>query len=137
MVAGKNSDIKTVAKTMTKGTRAVIASSVAAGMKRYVTFVRAEKAGTNQKGQGVKLILASGALSNTASTLTLASAVQKLQVVLTSAPTADASEAQIPIRPDTENPLFSVAASKWLTLFCASVATFSSPVNVLVQYYDQ
>jgi hypothetical protein len=137
MASGKNFDIKTVAKTMTKGTRAVIGSSVAAGMKRYVTFVRVEKAATNQKGQGAKVIFASGAASNTASTLTLASAVQKLQVVLTSAPTADASEAQIPQKINTEHPLFTIAASKWFTAFCASAATFSSPVNVLAQYYDQ
>uniref|UniRef100_A0A6M3JUX1 Uncharacterized protein n=1 Tax=viral metagenome TaxID=1070528 RepID=A0A6M3JUX1_9ZZZZ len=138
MVSGKNYDIKTVSKTMTKGTRAVIGSAaVAAGMKRYVTFVRVEKAATNQKGQGAKVFFASGALSNTASTLTLASAAQKLQIVLTSAITADASEAQIPNMIDTQNPLFTIAASKWLTLFCASVATFSSPANVLVQYYDQ
>ncbi len=137
MAAGKNYDIKTVAKTMTKGTRAVIGSSVAAGMKRYVTFIRVEKAGTNQKGQGLKVIFASGAASNTASTLAKASTVQKLQVILTSAITSDSAEAQIPAKPNTENPLFTIAASKWLTAFCASVANFSSPANVLIQYYDQ
>lgn len=137
MVAGKNQNVVTVAKTMTKGTRAVIGSSVAAGMKRYVTFVRAEKAGTNQKGAGAKLLLCSGAASNTASTITLASANQKMQVILTSAVTADAAEDQIPKKIDTENPLFSIAASKWLTAFCASANTFSSPVNLFIQYYDQ
>lgn len=137
MPAGKNYNIVTVAKTMTKGTRAVIGSSVAAGMKRYVTFVRVEKGGTNQKGAGAKLLLCSGAASNTASTLALASTNQKMQVVLTSAVTADAAEEQHPMKIDTENPLFSIAASKWFTAFCASANTFSSPVNLLVQYYDQ
>ena len=132
----KNYDIKTVSKDLRgKSSHVVIGSSVAAGMKRYVTFVRIDQDANNMK-RGSRVFLCSTAASNTASSTGAASTAQKMVVALQSAPSA-VKEFQSAAKIDTENPLITIAASKWFSAYLSSVAGQSAPVNLFAQYYDQ
>ena len=136
----KNNNLITVVKQLPTGGKATaIGSSVAAGLTRYVTFVRAARdVLAVNTAVGSKLYLCE-ALSNAKtsySTPTLASALQKMVVVIPSAPTADKDFQSTP-KIDTENPLFSIAESKFMTTLLVSDAGLSGAVNLFVQYYDQ
>lgn len=122
--------------------RKAIGSSVAAGMTRYVTMVRVKQTkASGLQSHGSKVYLCSVAAQHTASTTTAASAGAKMQIYIqsvagnTNVPVLKVK--QIPDIPDTENPLFTIAASKWFTAFLCSGATQSGPVHVFAQYYDQ
>ncbi len=136
----KNYNIQTVCKHIaTAGSHIAIGSSVAAGKTRYVTMVRVAQT-TNGAAKGSRVVFCSSVASGSASTITRASALQKLCVQIVSASatkTMPAKTVQIPEQPNTENPLFMVAASKFLTAFLATAAGQSNAVNVFVQYYDQ
>jgi hypothetical protein len=135
----KNYNIKTACKQIaTKSSHVVIGSSVAAGMTRYVTMVRVSQI-TNGAGKGSRVVFCSAAASNTATNITAASAIAKLSVGIGSyvASHVGMKSVNIPSQPDTENPLFTVAASKWLTATLGSAAGTSATAVVFVQYYDQ
>ena len=133
----KNYDIKTVSKAIVTGSATIIGSSVAAGMTRYVTFLQVsptEAGGT----EGVKVYLASTATAPSAggaSTITKASAGQKMVVIMGSATATNSMS--VPSVPSTEHPLFTVAASKFLSAFVGATAGLSGPTNLFVQYYDE
>ena len=148
MTAGKNYNIvtKSLSPKTTTGSALVCGSSVAANLTRYVTFVHLSRIeGSTVKG--AKVYLCSTAASSTASTDTLASAAAKMTLILASAVTKCGSTVtvtggpgnfSIPDRINTERPLFTVAASKWLTIREASTAAKgNAAVNVFIQYYDQ
>ncbi len=139
MSAGKNYNILTARKVLAAGgmaaTRTAVASSVAAGMKRYVTFVRLERnAAANNVGSRVFLV--STAAAGTASTTALASAGNKMMIELMSS-IAQPKEQQFPPKIDTENPLFSIAAGKFLSVAKSGLQLGSGAVTLTVQYYDQ
>lgn len=120
--------------------RKAFGSSVAAGMTRYVTMVRVEQ----HKATGVataasKVYLCSTAASATASTTAAASTAAKLIMWIHSGNASHgiSRRIQMPDVPDVQNPLFTIAASKFFTCYIGSVATTSAPVHVFVQYYDQ
>lgn len=144
MVAGKNYNIQTACKQIaTKSSHVVIGSSVAAGLTRYVTMVRVAQV-TNGAAKGSRVVFCSATASNSASNITAASAIQKLSIGIPSAAAASAvarfrvpkKTVQMPGQPNTENPLFTVAASKWLTATLGSAAGTSATCVVFVQYYD-
>ncbi len=141
----KNFNIQTYAKQIaTKSSHVTIGSSVAAGKTRYVTMVRVAQV-TNGAAKGSRVVFASVTASGSATNITIASANQKLSIGITSAAAASAvarfrvprKTVQIPSQPDSENPLFTVAASKFLTATLGSVAGTSATAVVFVQYYDQ
>jgi len=122
--------------------RKALGSSVAAGMTRYVTMVRVKQTkASGLQSHGSKVYFVSTTGSAVASTTTTASAGAKLSVFIqsvagnTNVPVLKVK--QVPDIPDTENPLFTIAASKWFTAYLGSAATTSGPVHVMVQYYDQ
>jgi hypothetical protein len=125
---------KTVNPKNTTGSAVVVGSSVAAGMTRYVTFI-AVSPRTGATGKGRRLYLCSTAASSTASTDTLASAAAKMKYVQCSA--SAESNVHIPSKINTEAPLFTIAASKWLTVHQSSAQAGSGACSVFVQYYDQ
>lgn len=144
MVAGKNYNIQTVCKQIaTESSHVVIGSSVAAGLTRYVTMVRVAQV-TNGAGKGSRVVFCSAAASNTATNMTTASAIAKLSIGIPSAAAASAvarfrvpkKSITVPSQPNTEAPLFTVAASKWLTATLGSAAGTSATCVVFVQYYD-
>ena len=133
----KNYNIKTVSKGIdTKSSHIPIGSSVAAGMKRYVTFLRVTPTAV-AGDKGSKVYFCSCAASNSASNPTAASTLQK--TILRIATTASNRNKDVVSseRPDTEHPLFTVAASAWLTATLGSVAGTSHPVSVFAQYFDE
>lgn len=139
MVAGKNYNIQTVCKQIaTKSSHVVIGSSVAAGKTRYVTYVRVAQV-TNGAAKGSRVVFCSAAASNSASNMTAASAIQKLNIGIASyvASHVGRKSISLPLQPDTNNPLFTVAASKWLTATLGSAAGTSATCVVFAQYYDQ
>lgn len=135
----KNYDIKTVSKALVgKSSHIVIGSSVAAGMTRYVTLLKVTQT-QKTAGKGSRVYFCSTTASGTAATTGAASTAQKMRVTIQSALASyivDKTKV-IPETPDTENPLFSIAASKWLSAYLCSVAGASSPVHIFAQYYDQ
>lgn len=117
-----------------------IGTAVAAGMKRFVTFVRvSQRKATGVVSGGSKVYFVSTTGSAVASQTGLASAGAKLQIWIHSAAASQivSKHIQVPEIPDTKNPLFSIAAGKWLTTYLGGLATQSSPVQVFVQYYDE
>lgn len=137
MVAGKNYNVvtKTVRAKGTTGSAVAIGSSVAAGKTRYVTYIRInQSAGT--KNVGSKIWFCSTAASSTASTTAAANTAMKLMVLIPSAVGA-VKNLEIPSKPDTENPLFTIAASKWLSVRTSKLQLGSASCSIFVQYYDQ
>lgn len=136
MAAGKNYNIvtRTVVPKNTTGSAVAVGSSVAAGKTRYVTFVSISP-NVGNIGKGRRLYLCSTSTSAKASTDTLASAAAKMKYVQVSA--SAEPNFHFPRQIDTENPLFTVAASKFLTVHQASAAGASGACSVFVQYYDQ
>jgi len=137
MVAGKNYNIitKTVRAKGTTGSGVAVGSSVAAGMTRYVTYIRVNQ-NTGTKNIGSKIWFCSTAATATASATTLASSAAKLVVLIPSAVGAN-KFVELPKYPDTENPLFTIAASKFLTVRNSKLQLGSATCAIFVQYYDQ
>ena len=136
----KNHNIQTMVKELPDGGMATaIGSSVPANMTRYVTFVRMERnVPAINTAVGSKLYLCE-ALSNVKtsySTPTLASALQKSVIIIPSAITANKDYQSTP-KIDTENPLFSIASSKFMTALLVSDAGYSGAVNLFMQYYEE
>uniref|UniRef100_A0A6M3LWJ6 Uncharacterized protein n=1 Tax=viral metagenome TaxID=1070528 RepID=A0A6M3LWJ6_9ZZZZ len=139
MSAGKNYNIQTVRKVIAAGTvaatRTAIAATVAAGMKRYVTFVRLESNG-GATNLGSRVYLVSTTAAGSAVTTAAAQAGLKMMLDLMSN-IAQPKVVQLPLRIDTENPLFSIAAGRNLSVMKSGLAMASNPCSLFVQYYDQ
>ena len=147
MPAGKNYNVitKRVRPSTTTGAAVAIGSSVAAGMKRYVTFISVSRV-QGDTNVGAKVFICSTSTAAKASTETLASASQKMKIILasavykasTSTKAGGPANFSIPSHINTENPLFSIAESRFLTVREASTAALgNAAVSVFVQYYDQ
>lgn len=130
----KNYNIQTRSVNVTVGSVVAVGSSVAAGMTRYVTFIAISPRVAHQS-KGRRIYFCSTAASNTATTATLASAAAKWKYVQASASTEP--NFHMPRKIDTEKPLFTIAASKFLTVHQASAQAGSGAASVFVQYYDQ
>lgn len=126
---------KTVRAKGTTGSAVVIGSSVAANMTRYVTYIRVNQAAA-AGNKGSKLWFCSTAASSTASTTAAANTAMKLMVLIPSAVGID-KVVELPAAPDTENPLFTIAASKWLSVRSSKLQLGSASCSIFVQYYDQ
>uniref|UniRef100_A0A6M3M063 Uncharacterized protein n=1 Tax=viral metagenome TaxID=1070528 RepID=A0A6M3M063_9ZZZZ len=148
----KNLEIKTktfkLSAAALAGRHAVIGSSVAAGMKRYVTFVKVaawKPEGAISGASKVYFTSTAGVASATAvpSATGAASTAAKLSIfiqsgiVVTTQPVSISKNRMVPEIPDTKNPLFTIAASRWLSAYLCSVAPQNHPVEVMVQYFDE
>ncbi len=115
-----------ISKTITTlgaGTGVAVGSSVAAGLTRYVTFIKVvQTVPTGNKGSKMWFCSSTAALS--ASSTTLADARMKFMVLIPSAVGAKKAVA-IPESPDQENPLFTIAASNFLTVRGSKAAATS------------
>ena len=106
------------------------------GMTRYVTFIRVNPLEPGND-LGSRLFFCSGATANIASTPALASTAKKLVVRIASSPVVGDKNVSIPASPDTEHPLFTVAAGSYLRAHLPSTVLCSGSVQVFVQYYDE
>ena len=120
------------------GAAVAVGSSVAAGMIRYVTFI-AISPRSGVAGAGRRIFFCSTTSAAYASTETKASSSAKWRYVQASASFGVAEPNNcVPNEIDTEKPLFTIAASKFLTVRQGStVALGREPASVFVQYYDQ
>jgi len=143
MVAGKNYNLQTkLWKLASKGNYKVFGSSVAAGLTRYVTCVGVIQDQGGMASAGSRVTFCSAAVS----TLTSAghvSATAKIVVgigsYLASAGGAGVFEKTVILpsgAPNTEHPLFTVAASKFFSVALASAAGQSVACEVFAQWYD-
>ena len=121
----KNYDIKTVSKVIGTNITSLGLGAVPSGMKRWVTFLRAD----NVYGGENKLFIVSATAETGASTPTLASAAAKDRITL-QAKEHFAGPPQGPADPNY--PLFSIAEDKYLTAL-----TNRGDTNLTVQYYDE
>lgn len=141
MVAGKNYNIQTACKNVVgKGSNVIIGGVVATGLKRYVTFVRVSQIGVkNSAVGGSRVLFCSVSVTTAVHTMASASANQKLSIGIVSTTTSQLAGkvVNLPSQPNTENPLFSIAAGNWLAAKLGSSAGVSIPCTVFVQYYDQ
>lgn len=135
----RNQNIVTVIKRIITGTpaatRTAVASSVPAGMTRYVTYIAMQR-NSASNNEGTRLWLCSGAAAGAQSTTALASVTQKLTLEIASAVFLPKT-LKTPMKIDTENPLFTIAASKFLNVCKSGLAIASNPCTLFVQYYDQ
>lgn len=144
-MSNENRNIQTESQVLqTESSHVVIGvSAVPAGLTRYVTFVKVTQvqAGASgaATGKGSRVVFCSCAASGSASNITKASTFAKLSIGIASGAASQVPEktVMIPRHPDVNNPLFSVAAGKWLTATLGSVAGTSSGVNIFVQFYDE
>jgi hypothetical protein len=128
-------DIKTVYKVITKQTALNIGGMTPAGMKRWVTFLSVD-ALTNARVSSFKLYLASVGVSNPTLASIVATGNRKYNIgtVGTQMSRVDVWRPITvpPAGPEVGNPLFSIAASKWLGVY-ASLST----VGAFMQYFDE
>jgi hypothetical protein len=137
MASGKNYNTitKNIRPPTTTGSAVAVGSSVAAGLTRYVTFVHVSRV-EGATGKGIKIYLCSTSTATKASTETLASASQKMRIILGSA--SGPGNISVPDRINTDKPLFSIAAGKFLSVREASTAALgNAAAAVFIQYYDQ
>lgn len=141
MTAGKNYNIQTKCKKIAlESSHICFASAVPAGMTRYVTCVGVIQDAGGQAGKGSRVIFCSTAASGTATNATVGSANAKLSVGIGSYVASHVWEKTVmipPGGPDTEHPLFTIAASKWFVAVLGSAAGTSAACEVFAQWYDQ
>jgi hypothetical protein len=142
----KNYDIKTASAKIGgvaaagAGNNTTIGAVVPTGMTRYVTYLRVTP--LEPRGMaGSKVYLCSGTTAEAFSDAE-ATAAQKMVIRIASVDTATATpsnnrEVVAPPAPNTEHPLFTVAAGKFLRAHLATAASMSSSVQVFVQYFDE
>jgi hypothetical protein len=114
-----NKDIKTLTKVITTTPADLGLGAVAAGMKRYTTFVKV----TNEFAGANAIFLCSGITATNA-----ASGVSKDKQFLGNQYDAFA----YPDSPRPDSPLFSIAANKFLAAF-----TTAGNMHLFLQYYDE
>lgn len=135
----RNMELKTVSKVVTSETSALnIGGQVPAGMKRWVTFIGLDTM-LITGASSVKLYLASVSVSIPTKASLIATGNRKMVLNLRATglnsvrnQTPDGPPLMIPDKPDTNKPLFSIAASKWLGVW----ASYTS-ANVTLQYFDE
>ena len=141
----KNYDIKTKSVSLDKtatGSTVAIGDDVAAGMTRYVTFVRLEAAsGDDAAVVGTRVYLCScTGIGSVAASQPNASTTQKMVLMLASVGANEASidrSVQVPAAPNTEHPLFTIASGKALVTHLASTAALIASAHLFVQYFDE
>ena len=136
----KNSNLLSIVNQLPNGGLAtIVGSSVADGMTIYVTFVRAVRDGIiTSATAGGKVFLAEtlSGVKTSYSTPALASALQK-QVIMIPSTVAGNKDIQSTPKIDSENPLFSIASTKFLAALLVSDTGMSGAVNLFVQYYEE
>lgn len=115
------------------GSCIAVGAAVPANMKRYVTFIAISPRAQSNKGR--LIYFCSTTASNSATTAANASTTAKWKYVQISA--SAEKNFHMPSKIDTEKPLFTIAASKFLTIYHSSAAASSAESSIFVQYYEQ
>lgn len=132
----RNTELKTVSKVVTSDTSALnIGGQVAAGMKRWVTFLSVDGL-TTSRASTLKLYVASVSVSNPTRASVVATGNRRRFIPVYAVELSRSSK-KLPIMepasgPDPDTPIFSIAAEKWIGVY-SSLTT----ANVTVQYFDE
>ncbi|MBU0846626.1 hypothetical protein KKH23_05500 [Patescibacteria group bacterium] len=121
----RNTDIKTVRKLVTTAGTSIGAPAVPAGMKRWVTFIRA----TNEFGAFQNLYVCSCTSAVYATTMAKASATAKVNLILGALGHQNLPEAG---PTDYSYPLFSIAEDKYINAYPTK-----GNASLFIQYYDE
>ena len=135
----RNTELKWVSKQPKQETAGLnIGGQVPDNMKRWVTFLSLDTMFVTG-ASSVRLYLASVGVSDPTKASIIATGNRKMLLDLRATGllgvqnlTPDGAPLMIPDKPDTNKPLFSIAAAKWLGVY-ASYTT----ANVHVQYFDE
>jgi len=132
----RSRNIRTVSKLLALNTATMVGTMVPAGMTRYVTFVQAGPSPTISRPSSVVVYFASAGVSNQSIGGVRATAGRKLRTLIRTTGVSGYAQGNpmvtIPRKPSLENPLFTIAASKWL--FTGASVTSG---QVLVQYFEE
>ena len=135
----RNTETKFLSKVIELETAELtLGGQVPAGMKRWVTFLSLDTMLVTG-ASSVRLYMASVSVSDPTKTSLIATGNRKMLLDVRATGitalrnlTPDGPPLMIPDTPDTEKPLFSIAAENWLGVY-ASYAT----ANVSMQYFDE
>ena len=136
MVDIRNTELKTTSKIVTSDTSQVtIGGQVPANMKRWVSFLTLDTATVNTASD-IGVYFASVGVSNPTRASIVATGNRKRFIPMEGTQLSRSSKSR-PVMlpengPDPENPLFSIAAGKWLGVY-ASLTT----ANVFMQHFDE
>lgn len=135
----RNTETQLLSKSVEKQTAELtLGGQVPAGMKRWVTFLSLDTMLVTG-ASSVRLYMASVAVSNPTKASLIATGNRKMLLdlrctglVTAQDLTPDGAPLMVPDTPDTENPLFSIAAENWLGVY-----TSYTTANVGMQYFDE
>ena len=135
----RNTETQLLSKSVKEETAELtLGGQVPAGMKRWVTFLSLDTMLVTG-ASSVRLYMASVAVSNPTKASLIATGNRKMLLdlrctglVTAQDLTPDGAPLMAPDTPDTENPLFSIAAENWLGVY-ASYTT----ANVGMQHFDE
>ena len=135
----RNTETQLLSKSVKEETAGLnLGGQVPAGMKRWVTFLSLDTMLVTG-ASSVRLYMASVAVSNPTKASLIATGNRKMLLdlrctglVTAQDLTPDGAPLMVPDTPDTENPLFSIAAENWLGVY-ASYTT----ANVGMQHFDE
>ena len=132
----RNSELKTTSKIVTEDTAGLnLAGQVPAGMKRWVSFLTMDTATVN-RASDVGVYFASVSVSNPTKASLIATSNRKRFIPIEGTKLSRSNKARpvmLPASgPDPENPIFSIAAGKWLGVYASKTTA-----NVFMQYYDE
>jgi len=129
----RNTEIKTVEVNIST-TSGIVGDQVPAGMKRWVTFLaldtRIIAGGASQLG----VYLASVSVSDPTKASIIATGNRKSLSFLRATQTTGMRKTPlvIPKNPSVDNPLFSIAAEKWLGVYATNASGL-----ITMQYFDE
>ena len=133
----RSKELKSVSIPVTSNTASItIGGQVPAGMKRWVTFLSTDTMFIAGRVSDIGVYFASVGVSNPTIASMVLTANRKLYVPMEGTQMSRSNKARphmLPSQgPDPDNPLFSIAAGKWLGV-CASLTS----ANIFCQYFDE
>ena len=133
----RNRELQTASIPVTSNTAEItIGGQVPAGMKRWVTFLTMDTMFIVSRASDVGIYFASVGVSNPTIASMVLTANRKLYVPMEGTQISRSNKGRphmLPAQgPDPENPLFSIAAGKWLGV-TASLTTG----NIFCQFFDE
>lgn len=131
----RNIELKLVNKVITSATsRITVGGQVPAAMKRWVTFVVLDTKTIAGGASNLGIYLASVGLSNPSKGSVVATSNRKMLLMLraTQGSGLIKTPLQVPIVPNVNTPLFSIAGGKWLGVF-----TTKTTGVLTTQYFDE
>ena len=115
-------------------TSGIVGGAVPAGMKRWVTFLSIDSRKIAAGGSAVGVYLASVGISDPTKASIIATSNRKAFFHLRGTQTSGMRKPPltIPKHPSVDNPLFSIAAGKWMGVYATGTSSM-----IQVQYFDE